>query len=175
LDGRDDDLVAFDVGTIKSDVESLNKTTADHTTALTSVNSEFRQIHNTIETIQTIQDSHQSVLTSHGTEIELIKSNIKTIDGDLNSKQDKLTAGENIEITYNEDTQQTVIRSTAQINNSWGGIVGNIEDQEDLMQELNSKIETSDEELNDNGISLQEQINDLKVQLQELKNLLNSK
>lgn len=110
------------------------------------------------------------------TEIERL-SNVYNYDDTevknlINTKQDKLTAGENVNIVYNEETGLTTISSidTNTIytagkgifideNNvitntreelNWGNITGDITLQEDLREALNTKVNTEvfTEELN---------------------------
>lgn len=109
-------------------------------------------------------DNHSQTLLAQASELQELKE-------ELSLKQSNLVPGENIEIVYDEETEETIINSTAK--SDWGEIKGNIEDQIDLMQILTEKIDTAEEEVNEAEISLQGQIDDLKVQLQILQNQLN--
>ena len=113
--------------------------------AINSQGSSIAILIDNVSSLDTQQKIHTSTINTHTTDIASLKE-------EVNKKQDKLTAGPNIIITYDEDTKKTTISSAAKVSNSWGDISGILADQTDLMEELNLKVYVSDIEETDKTI-----------------------
>jgi chromosome segregation ATPase len=155
-----------DIDNIENLVTDMTSNIATNTNQISSLKTRIDDADGNISINRGIIDEHGQDILRQGMEIDELRK-------EIDSKQANLVPGTNIEIVYNEETKETIINSTAQVNNNWGGITGDITEQEDLIEILNTKVEVSDEEPTDVEFSYQNQIDDIRSQLLALQKQLN--
>lgn len=154
------------VETLEEDISTINKQSSANT-------NDIIEIKQDIDNLETAVESNSETIDEHSAKLVLQQMELDELKEEIDSKQANLVPGTNIEIVYNEETKETIINSTAQINNNWGGITGDVSEQTDLIEILNAKVEVSEEEPTDVEFSYQTQIDDIRSQLLALQKQLN--
>lgn len=141
---------------LEGQVDSLISTVTGHSTTITLQQESIANLNTKISEVSAAQVLDRALIDDHATKIIKAQNDIEDINENLSNKQDKLTAGSNIEIVYNEETKTTTINSTAEVSNNWGAITGNIVDQVDLKEQLDARVTISDSIDNNLSIEIQQ-------------------
>ena len=161
------------INEFEEDIDNIENLVTDMTSTIATNANQISNLKIRIDDADGNISINRGIIDEHGQDILRQGMEIDELRKEIDSKQANLVPGTNIEIVYNEETKETIINSTAQINNNWGGITGDITEQEDLIEILSTKVEVSDEEPTDVEFSYQNQIDELKSQLRALQKQLN--